>query len=88
MENIQTAKSLLKKLSALRATIPDDEQLYLDKLIMGADVEKPHTPPLKPANTALNEMSAQQPNDPASFEPITCIGKIVWNNNMEIYELG
>jgi len=88
VENIQTAKSLLKKLSALRATIPDDEQLYLDKLIMGAEGEKPHTPPLKPASTALNGMSVEQPDDPASFAPITCIGKIVWNNNMEIYELG
>ncbi len=81
MENIQTAKSLLKKLSALRATIPDDEQLYLDKLIMGADEEKP-------AHTAPNGMSVDQPDDPVSFDPITCIGKIVWNNNMEIYELG
>jgi len=90
VENIQTAKSLLKKLSALRATIPDDEQLYLDKLIMGADEEKPHTPtpPLKPAHTAPNGMSVDQPDDPVSFDPITYIGKIVWNNNMEIYELG
>ena len=88
MENIQTAKSLLKKLSALRATIPDDEQLYLDKLIMAADEEKPHAPPLKPSHTAPNGMSVEQPDDLVSFDSITCIGKIVWNNNMEIYELG
>jgi hypothetical protein len=37
----QTMKRLLKKLSALRATLSDDEQELLDQLIMtpGADVE-------------------------------------------------
>lgn len=87
MENIQAVKSLLKKLSALRATIPDDEQLYLDKLIMGTVEVKSPVDLFEPTNlTAHKTTPHQNPEQckPASPNPER---RIVWNNDLEIYKL-
>lgn len=90
VENIQTAKSLLKKLSALRATIPDDEQLYLDKLILGSGELTPPAAPSGSADIAINDVIAYQrpeQDNPALSTHKSNARKIVWNANMEKYEL-
>lgn len=87
MENIQAIKSLLKKLSALRATIPDDEQFYLDKLIMGTVEASLPADPFESTNTTANKMTPYQNPEqckPASPNPER---RIVWNNDLEIYKL-
>lgn len=87
MDNIEAVKSLLKKLSALRATIPDDEQFYLDKLIMGTVEASLPADPFEPTNlTAHKTTPHQNPEqcNPASPNPER---RIVWNNDLEIYKL-
>lgn len=91
MDSMQAAKSLLKKLSALRATIPDDEQLLLDKLILGDGEMTPPATPSGPADIAINDVIAYQSpkqDNPASPTHKSNARKIVWNADMEKYELG
>lgn len=90
MDNIHTAKSLLKKLSALRATIPDDEQIFLDKLIMGMRVAKLLSDLQVQEDIAAKDSTTHQSPDLDNREPVvpkSTATKITWNNRMEIYEL-
>lgn len=87
MENIQAVKSLLKKLSALRATIPDDEQFYLDKLIMGTVEASLSADLFESTNLTAHNTTPHQDSEqcnPVSPNPER---RIVWNNDLEIYKL-
>lgn len=88
MEKNQPAKSVLKKLSAMRATLSDDEQIYLDQLIMGA--AKPLADPPGPEDMVENNKGARQNPDTGNQAPEdhkSTTEKITWNNSLEIYEL-
>ncbi|HRN68856.1 MAG TPA: hypothetical protein PK205_06425 [Promineifilum sp.] len=87
MDNIEAVKSLLKKLSALRATIPDDEQLYLDKLIMGTVKVKLPVDPFEPTNITANKTASHQNPEQCNPTSPNPERRIAWNNDLEIYKL-
>ncbi len=89
MDDIHTAKSVLKKLSALRATLLDEEQLYLDLLVVGRRTTTVDTGPdtakvnVSGATGNLDEDSSEI----AEFIDGADTGKIAWNSILEVYEL-
>lgn len=87
MDNIEAVKSLLKKLSALRATIPDDEQLYLDELIMGTVEVKSPADPFESTSTTANKTASHQTPKQCNPASPNSERRIIWNNDLEIYKL-
>lgn len=90
MDDIHTAKSVLKKLSALRATLLDEEQLYLDLLVVRRD--RTTTVDTGPDTAKVNVSGATGNLDEDSSEIAEFIdgadtGKIAWNSMLEVYEL-
>lgn len=90
MDDIQAAKSVIKKLSALRATLLDEEQFYLDNLVMASSTREKITGNSTTDSSAADDISTQRASksgDEGLCAGNVTPGKITWNGIKEIYEL-
>lgn len=89
MKESQVTRTLLKKLSALRATLSDEEQYLLDSLLVGSyrppKNETNGTRPAEPASSipeAPNIRPALQPPGHTRASPLM---RITFDQELEIY---
>lgn len=90
MDDIHTAKSVLKKLSALRATLLDEEQLYLDLLVVERHRTTTIDAGLDTAKAVVSGATGNRDKDSSEIAKIidsADAGKITWNSMLEVYEL-
>jgi len=89
MDEKQTAKVLFKKLSALRATLSDDEQTLLDALVQGEYEVSAHGMTAKAAAGRVyqdaDEAAAHLRVQPAADAKVTY--RVVYNPDDEAYDI-